>query len=153
MTSRFVLAQANWARMVAPIDAPPMRGFVEQLDGINALAEASPGFVWRYIEGDDEPSFFVIDDEAVLFNMSTWESIAALEQFTYRSGHAQVLRDRGRWFHTPDRAPMVLWWQPRAIAPTPAVATERFEALWEHGATPAAFHFRTQFPPPDDAAG
>ena len=103
------------------VTQPPMRdgALDDGIDEINALAESSDGFVWRYIEGDDEPKFLMLGDEEVLFNMSTWESIEQLEEFTYRTRHANLLRDRGRWFHTPDRAPMVLWWQPRATIPTP----------------------------------
>ena len=41
------LAQFNVARMLAPIDDPVMEGFRSQLDRINALADQSPGFVWR----------------------------------------------------------------------------------------------------------
>lgn len=40
------LAQINIGRMLAPIDDPLMAEFVAQLPPINALADASPGFVW-----------------------------------------------------------------------------------------------------------
>ena len=45
--TRFHLAQVNIGRFVAPIDDPRMEGFRSQLDPINALADRSPGFVWR----------------------------------------------------------------------------------------------------------
>lgn len=41
------LAQINLARMIAPLDDPRMTEFVAQLGPINALADRSPGFVWR----------------------------------------------------------------------------------------------------------
>jgi hypothetical protein len=37
------LAQMNIGRMIAPLDSPVMSDFVAQLDGINALADRSPG--------------------------------------------------------------------------------------------------------------
>ncbi|MCU1238251.1 MAG: hypothetical protein JWP63_6218, partial [Candidatus Solibacter sp.] len=43
----FHLAQVNIGRMLHPIDDPRMADFVAQLDPINALADAAPGFVWR----------------------------------------------------------------------------------------------------------
>jgi Domain of unknown function (DUF3291) len=46
--SRYQLAQINIARMVAPLTDPVMADFVANLKPINALAEASPGFVWRF---------------------------------------------------------------------------------------------------------
>ena len=41
------LAQFNLAGAVAPLDDPKLADFMARLDEINALAEASPGFVWR----------------------------------------------------------------------------------------------------------
>ena len=53
-TAEFHLAQVNIARMKAPMDDPLMARFVEWLAPINALAERSPGYVWRLqsAEGD-----------------------------------------------------------------------------------------------------
>jgi Domain of unknown function (DUF3291). len=45
--SGFHLAQINIARMLASIDDPIMAGFVPQLAPVNALADQTPGFVWR----------------------------------------------------------------------------------------------------------
>lgn len=47
MKKRVHLAQVNIARMKAPLEDPVMAGFVARLDDINALADGSPGFVWR----------------------------------------------------------------------------------------------------------
>ncbi len=41
------LAQINIALARAPLESEVMRGFTNALDEINALAEASPGFLWR----------------------------------------------------------------------------------------------------------
>ena len=57
--SRYHLAQVNIARMRAPLDHPLMTDFVAQLDRINALADATPGFVWPTNGGrqcDRDPS-------------------------------------------------------------------------------------------------
>jgi hypothetical protein len=43
----FHIAQINVARMRGALEDPVMRGFVARLDEINALADGSPGFVWR----------------------------------------------------------------------------------------------------------
>jgi hypothetical protein len=50
--ARFHLAQINMARAVAPLTDPRLAEFMAQLDEINALAERSPGFVWR-LQTDD----------------------------------------------------------------------------------------------------
>ena len=41
------LAELNIARAAAPMDDPVMADFVANLDRINAIGDASPGFVWR----------------------------------------------------------------------------------------------------------
>ena len=41
------LAQLNVGRLRAPLDDPMIDDFRNNLAAVNALAEASPGFVWR----------------------------------------------------------------------------------------------------------
>ena len=41
------LAQINVGTVLYPTDDPRLDGFMSRLDRINALAEDSPGFVWR----------------------------------------------------------------------------------------------------------
>src|SRR5262249_54524264 len=108
---RHHLAQANVARMRARLDDPLMAGFVAQLDGINALADRSPGFVWR-LQTDDgnATSIRAFDDERILFNMSVWESIEALHEYVYRSKHVAVFRGRRQWFEPHPGPTLVLWW-------------------------------------------
>ena len=45
--AKYHIAQVNIGRMRAPLDHPLMTGFLRRLDEINALADRSPGFVWR----------------------------------------------------------------------------------------------------------
>ena len=45
--SAYELAQLNIAMMKEPLDSARMADFMANLDRINALAESSPGFVWR----------------------------------------------------------------------------------------------------------
>ena len=41
----YVLAQVNVGRLRAPLDSPQLAGFVAELDPVNALADAAPGFI------------------------------------------------------------------------------------------------------------
>ncbi len=50
--SRYHLAQLNVGIATAPLDSDVMADFMNNLDRINALAESSPGFVWR-LKADD----------------------------------------------------------------------------------------------------
>ena len=81
------------------IDDPGMADFVAQLDAVNGLADRSPGFVWR-LQGDDGDATTIqaFDDANILINMSVWQSLDALFEFTYKSAHTEVFRRRHEWF-------------------------------------------------------
>lgn len=143
------VAQLNIGRLLAPLDAPEIAEFVAALDPVNALADAAPGFVWRL--QDDEgnaTSFRPFDDDTLLVNLSVWESIDALADFTYRTMHRDVLRRRGEWFTKLAGAHLVLWWVPAGHIPSLQEAKERLDLLRDRGPTPDAFTFRTRFPAP-----
>ncbi|CAN7267480.1 DUF3291 domain-containing protein [Phenylobacterium sp. LjRoot164] len=147
--SGYHLAQINVGRLKAPIDAPETADFKNNLERINALAEASPGFVWRLTgEGDDATDLVAFDDPLIITNLSVWESQAALGAFVYRSGHVEIMRRRGEWFHEIE-AYMALWWVPAGHAPTLAEAVARLELLRANGPGPEAFTFREPHPAPD----
>jgi hypothetical protein len=145
------LAQINIGRMLAPIDDPLMAEFVAQLAAINALADSTPGFVWRLqSESGDATSIKAYDDELIIVNMSVWESIESLREFAYKSSHAGVMRDRKRWFEKFDGPYMALWWIPAGHTPTPQEGKERLEYLRLHGETPHAFSFKNIYPKPTE---
>jgi hypothetical protein len=85
------IAQLNVGRTVAPLDTPQLADFMAWLDAINAIADASPGFLWRLQgESGNNTDLKVGGDPLFIVNMSVWESIEALHGFTYRSGHKAV---------------------------------------------------------------
>ena len=132
--------------MRAPLDDRLMAGFVSRLEPLNALADESPGFVWRLQTDDgDATAIRVFGDELILFNMSVWESIGALESYVYRTNHVGAVQKRAEWFERPTKSPFVLWWIVAGHIPTQAEAKQRLEMLWENGPTPEAFTFRTRF--------
>jgi hypothetical protein len=153
MTPRHHLAQLNIARMRAPLEDPVMEGFRTQLDPVNALAEASPGFVWRFqTDEGDATAVRAYDDERILVNLSVWESLEALHAFVYQSGHVGPLRDRKQWFEPMEGPSLVLFWIPAGTRPTVEDAKERLDRLARLGPGPEAFTFRVPFPPPGTAA-
>ncbi|HKB09565.1 MAG TPA: DUF3291 domain-containing protein [Vicinamibacterales bacterium] len=147
---RFQLAQVNIGRFRAPIDDPIMEGFRSQLDSINALADRTPGFVWRLqTEDGNATAIRPYDDQLMAINMSVWESLEALQQFVYKSAHVAPLRDRSQWFQPIAGPILALWWIPAGHIPTVEEAKARLKMLEERGPSPDAFTFRTPFPPPD----
>lgn len=142
------IVQANIAQMRAPLDDPMMAGFNERLEPLNALADESPGFVWRLqTEEGDATEIDVFGDELVLFNMSVWESIDALESYVYKSNHVNAVQKRAEWFERPAKSPFVLWWIEAGEIPTIEEGKARLEKLWSDGPTADAFTFRHRFDP------
>jgi heme-degrading monooxygenase HmoA len=151
--SAYELAQLNIGVIRAPIDSPLMAEFVANLARINALAEGSPGFVWRLqTEAGDATAIRPFTDPNQLLNMSVWRDADSLRRFVYRSAHADILKRRREWFEPMSEAIMVLWWVPRGHRPGIGEAVARLELLRARGASPEAFTFRQTFPPPDAPA-
>lgn len=150
MSTEWHLAQINIALPREPLDAPLLADFVAALDPINALADGSPGFVWR-LKGDsgNATGISAFEDNRLLVNMSVWESLASLSDYVYRSAHADVMRQRQRWFHRLQNVFTALWWVPAGHRPTVAEAEERLRHLQQHGPSPFAFTFKAPYGPPD----
>ena len=145
----FRLAQINIGRLLAPLDAPQIAGFVAELDSINALADGAPGFVWRLqSEAGNATDVPYNDDPFVIVNMSVWDSIESLRNYVYTSRHIEVFRQRAKWFARMEKPNYCLWWIPVGHIPTVAEGRERLEHYQAHGATPHSFWFHKQFPAP-----
>lgn len=146
------LAQLNIARLRYPLDAPELKDFVDGLPEINALGDASPGFVWRLTDdgGADATALRPFEGrDDILVNMSVWESLESLRDFIYHTKHMEYMRRRREWFDRHGlEAHLVLWWVPKGHVPTVAEAKERLEHLIKHGPSPEAFTFREPFAVP-----
>lgn len=67
------LAELNVGIILAPMDSPVMAEFAANLARINAIADASPGFVWRLqTEAGDATGLRPFDNERMLVNLSVW---------------------------------------------------------------------------------
>jgi hypothetical protein len=75
--SGYSLAHLNIAHMCAPLDSPSMSGFTAQLDSINGLADASPGFIWRLKDEDPNDPGVRALGEGMLINLSVWRDAPA----------------------------------------------------------------------------
>lgn len=149
MAQQYHLAQVNIARTIAPLDDPLMRGFVEQLDPINRLAERSPGFVWRLQTDDgDATSIQLFDDPRIIVNLSLWASYEALKNYVYSGDHLTVLKAKKSWMEKLDTPSLALWWLPVGELPTALDAKHRLEALAKNGSTATVFTFARPYPAP-----
>ena len=143
------LAQVNVGRLVAPMPDPRVVPFFEALDRINALADASPGFVWRLQdESGNATAIQYAPDPLLAINMSVWTDADALFGFVYRSAHAPEMARRREYFGRYDGAYQALWWIEAGTIPTVNDALSRLWLLDRFGPSPQAFTFKSRFPAP-----
>jgi hypothetical protein len=145
------LAQINVAHLRHAMEAPEMADFVAALDNINALAERSAGFIWRFTDegGADATGARIDGRDDLLINMSVWTDIESLRTFVYKTAHAAMMARRAKWFPAFGGAHMALWWVPAGVRPTLAEAAEKLASLDAYGPMRDAFTFDAPF----DAAG
>ena len=122
------------ATPLCPTDDPRMAEFMGALDRVNALAERSPGFVWRLQgDGDNATDIKVTDDPTFIVNLSVWETPEQLEHFVWNTMHKRVYQKKGNWFEPMATPHFVMWWVPVGHVPTPEEALARLEHLAQHG--------------------
>lgn len=149
------LAHANIAWMHGPMDDPVMAGLANRIDEINQLAESSRGFVWRIPASEttfahlepfraDFPGF---DPARFFYNMSVWERLEDLREYTLFSAHAEMIFERRQWLDSIAGAGVALWWVEVGHRPTVSESAERLRHVRQFGPTPRAFTLRNAFPP------
>lgn len=146
----WALAQINVARLVAPEGDPSVQPFFDALDEVNALAEASPGYIWR-LQGENGNATEInpTGDERLIINMSVWRDPETLFAFVYRSAHTPVMARRRQWFERPSGAYQALWWVPASAMPSVADGLARLRHIDRFGPSVHAFTFKTLHPAPD----
>lgn len=138
--SGFHLAELNVGRLKYGIDDPRTAGFVDNLNRVNAVAERSPGFVWR-LKDDQGSSVSMHPDKDPLLipNLSVWEDIGSLESFVFHTVHKRIYQRRAEWFEVLDRMHFVMWQVPVGHEPDLEEAWQRLEYLNTHGPSDHAF--------------
>ncbi|MDH3759638.1 MAG: DUF3291 domain-containing protein [Gammaproteobacteria bacterium] len=145
--SEYHLAQLNIARLKYGFDDPELADFVARLGDVNALADESPGFIWRLqTEAGDATAIDYFGPD-YLVNMSVWQDVDSLRNYAFRSAHKEVLARRNEWFERMQDAYAVLWWIPAGTIPTIEQAGERLDSLRDNGPNPCAFTFKQIYEP------
>ncbi len=135
------LAQLNVGHIRYATDDPRMAEFMGQLDAVNALAERSPGFVWRLKDdaSNNATNILVSADPHFLINMSVWETAEQLEHFVWNTVHKRIYQKKGNWFAPMATPHFVMWWVPAGHTPTPQEALARLSHLTQQGPSDHAF--------------
>lgn len=128
-----------------------MKEFVDNLNHVNALAENHKGFVWRLKdETNSAVNLNPYHDEKVVINLSVWESVEALKQFTYETYHASFIKRRREWFADYGQVHHAMWWIKAGVYPSFEKAIARLKFLQKKGPSQKAFDFKNLFSPPQD---
>jgi hypothetical protein len=147
--STWHLAQINIGRLVAPKGDPRVQPFFHALDRVNAIADASPGFVWRLqSESGNATDIAFSPDPLLAVNMSVWADAGALFAFVYRSAHTPEMARRREYFERFDGAYQALWWGPAGTVPSVDEGLSRLWLLDRFGPCEQAFTFKARFPAP-----
>lgn len=135
------IAELNVAYRKYELDDPRFAGFVNNLDRINALAERSPGFVWRLKDDTvgNATELSVGDDPTMIPNLSVWESVEYLERFTFGTVHAQIYKKRENWFTPMQERHFVMWQVPIGHQPTLAEAMSMLAKINAEGPSDDVF--------------
>lgn len=134
------IAELNIGRIRYAQNDARMAGFMDNLDRINALAERSPGFVWRYMDTSGNATDTHRDnDDRALLNISVWETVEDLERYVFGTIHAHFYARRDAWFERPTAPHFVMW--PVAVGhqPGPDEALARLDAYTRTGPTDSVF--------------
>ncbi|MEM7802080.1 MAG: DUF3291 domain-containing protein [Chloroflexota bacterium] len=144
---QYHLAQVNVGEILGPTDDPIMAEFMAALDKINAIADQSPGFVWR-LQSDDgnATDYRPYENPNIMLNLSVWESVDALHAYVYKTVHLEYVKRRKEWFQRFGQPHMCLWWIPAGHIPPIEEAITKLNHLTEHGPTPESFTFAKRFP-------
>ena len=130
---------STWPARSMTWTARALAHFVSALHAVNAVAERSPGFIWRLEADGDNALIKAADDPRFIVNMSVCETPAHLEHFVWNTIHKRVYAMKSKWFETMATPHFVMWWVERTHRPTAGEAMARLAHLTTNGPTAHVF--------------
>ncbi|MEP3630612.1 MAG: DUF3291 domain-containing protein [Hyphomicrobiales bacterium] len=135
------IAELNLSEWKIDANSDAARGFLDNVDKVNAVADRAKGFVWRLL--DEQRDEFgrnpVCDTDNVLMTLSVWESAEDLEDFVWNTVHKRIYNRKNDWFGKMTGHELIMWWVDEGDIPTLENARERMDHLNEFGNTDFAF--------------
>jgi Domain of unknown function (DUF3291) len=140
------VAHMNIARLRAMPGDPLVAEFVDNVPRVNAVAERSPGFVWRLSDdsarvAEDVTFQAVLGDPLLAVSLSVWETAGDLMHFVKKTVHGGFLRRRESWFEPWDGPNYVIWPVAQGYQPTLADGQARLNMLAANGPNDDAYDF------------
>ena len=140
------LAHFNWATLRGDWGSEVVAGFQNAVEKVNALADRSPSFVWRYA-GDEAtaaarigwPMF--VENSRIIASFSVWQAPGAFEDYVLKTVHGAFRRRSDEWFEPATGVNVALWWVPVGHTPSVSEAREKVETLQSEGPSETVFTF------------
>jgi len=139
------LAEFNIGTLKYDWDDPRVAEFQSNLDRVFAIATRSPGYVWHLAgeameQAQRDPHGPLGGNPRTASTLSVWDSVAALEDFTWRTVHKKFYDRRGEWYDPAEQGlRLVMWWVPEGHRPTIAEAAAKRALCPAEGDSDSAF--------------
>ncbi|MGB0658907.1 MAG: DUF3291 domain-containing protein [Mangrovicoccus sp.] len=142
------LAELNFGILRHDWDDPRVAEFVEALDAVNAVAERSPGFVWRLSDEEmdaaqNDPDGALGGNPRMASTLSVWEDPQSLKHFVFNTVHARFYKRGAEWFAPETGGNLVMWWVAKGHRPSIEDGKARHAYWAAHGDTDQAFGWST----------
>lgn len=140
------IAEMNMGYLRHPRGDPRIAEFEDNAPHVNAIADRSPGFVWRMKPEDEnrpenDAGLLFGRPDVALATLSVWESFEDFRHFVFQTLHGRFLNRRVAWFEPMIQPSYVIWPVAAGHIPTLAEGKERLWQLRAQGASEAAYDF------------
>lgn len=147
MNENLQIAHFNVAKLRHEPGDTRVAGFIDNVAKVNAIAERSPGFVWRLTDDSaavgNGVSFQALEkDLRIAISMSVWTSAAELFHFVNKTAHGGFLRRRSEWFEPWVGPNYVIWPHAGEASPSLEYGWSRLKKLADQGASREAYDFK-----------
>ncbi len=151
MDTKAQIAHFNVARLQHPPGDARVAGFIDNVPKINAIAERSPGFVWRLVDESAAVGNGIAyqandKDIRLAISLSLWASVEDLWHFVNKTAHGSFLRRRADWFEKWPGPNYVLWPHAGSEPPSLDEGWARLQRLTDQGPHKDAFNFKFAIP-------
>jgi hypothetical protein len=138
------IAHFNVARLLHHPSDPRVHEFTSNTQRVNAVAERSPGFVWRLSDAaatvtDSGGYQAVAGDPRLAVSMSVWTGLEAFRFFVHKTVHGGFLRRREAWFEPWEGPNYVIWPVAEGVIPDLAEGWRRLDLLKQNGPSAEAY--------------
>ncbi len=133
------IAQLNFSVWKIDDTSAAAAPFNDNLDRMNALAERSDGFIWRFKDENNATGITVFGGPETILTLSVWQSAKHLEAFAFNTVHRKIYERKAEWFAKLKSHHLVMWNIEEGHLPTLDEAKQRLDHLDKHGNTDFAF--------------